>query len=212
MLSALFLAHCNRAERMEPCNSDLCEKYLDVWGQLLRSRNALSEEWTDKHIKAIRYEIRNHSSYDIFAVRYEIQIDWAKFQMADELTIRVNSDETLFPALEIARGPYLEAMDIDKCLDIHAFGSEMVDISGPIDHLRFGSQAAAMRALEDACDHSLILPELFWNRSGLLFPEIGHPMLRASGTINDAENSCISGRIDLVTGYASWFESPCRVY
>jgi hypothetical protein len=211
ILLVVLLSHCQREKELERCESQLCQDYLQIWEQLLRDRNDLTQGWVDAHIKVTGYEIRSNPSYDIFSIKYKIQVDWATFHTYDQITIRVDSSETLFPGLQIARGPYLTAEDIDEILDIRAFGSEMIDITGPIDHLRFSSKAQAVKELEEATGYRLAFPELFWSGSGLLFPYAGHPMLRATATIDGEANRCLTARIDLVTGYVEFWETSCWI-
>jgi hypothetical protein len=206
----LSLAACSKDKELPMCDSPTCQDYLQVWKNLMMERNGMTEEWMDDHLTINGTSIVNTSSCEFYRVEYTVQIDWAEVKSMDNLCIRIDPNQTLYPALTVARGPYLTQAEVAQVIHNRAFSSSMARIA-PVEKLRYPTKAKAMRALEDGTGHSLQDEYVRLPHSTYFFPSNGHFLLYASGSLPIGDNRCVTGMMDLVSGYVTANEGPCWI-
>ncbi|NTW33500.1 MAG: hypothetical protein HGB12_12910 [Bacteroidetes bacterium] len=210
-LFALALASCSKDkfEKVNLCDSPLCNQYYEVWKNIFLNRNNMTKEYFDKHIIPFSSEISTWNSGESFRVRYQVNIDWMICKLNDPFIIKTS--EITYPSLTIPRGVYLTEFEINQAISASAFSSS-INVIGSIEHLKYSSKRNALRAIRDKAGNNKIDFENYrYYELTSAFTPNGHPYMQGNGIIDKKENKCIDGTIDLVTGDCVINECACWI-
>ena len=204
--SLIIITSCTKS-KLKQCDDPNCETYLQVWEQLFKSRNAISDAYFDKHIKVTNTAISTWNSGESFRVSYNVAIDWAKIEIQDQFIIKINKDDERYPTLKVRKGEYLNEEELNEVVEILAYNSAITKVA-PLTKLKYSSKKKAVNALQKIAGSNKIKFEgLYFERP--LYNNDGSPYLKGSGTIDYDENKCISGSINLATGEGEANEDVC---
>ncbi len=207
-LSLIIFVGCKK-EKIELCDSQNCKEYYEIWENLFKIRNNISDDYFDEHITVTKTEIDSWNDGESFNVNYNVKIDWATIDNHDQFIIKINSQ--LYPSLLVSRNEYLSETEIKQVLDMQAFSSYMSKIN-PDSKLKFSTKYQALKALRDLADSKKIkYDRIYYKKQKPLFNANGHPFLVGRGEINQSKNKCIYGEIDLITGEGETHECACWV-
>jgi|TARA_R110001592_G_scaffold131665_2_gene345709 hypothetical protein len=187
------------------CSSDLCTEYFDIWKELIKEKNNLSQDFMDTHIEFCNSEIQSWANGVSFRICYKLKIDWAIAYRCDQFIIKINADNTHYPALDLPRDTYLTKEKIKIAVDNKAFSSDITKMTNKTV-LKFANMEGALNELNNFSYVNV----LCMNRV-TLDDDTGNLILEASAQYENEENSCIQGTIDLISGYKNINDTPCWV-
>lgn len=187
------------------CTSDLCLEYFNIWKELIKEKSSLNQAFVDSHIEYCYSELMSFADGVSFRICYKLKVDWAIAYNCDQFIVKINSDNTLYPSLDLPRDTYLSKEEINIAVENRAFHSHITKISS-IDNIKYSSMD---HALHDLIKYSgvnqLCLNTIWINESN------GHLILKASAQYDNEFNSCIEGTIDLITGEKKVDDTPCWI-
>jgi hypothetical protein len=209
----IIIAGCKDKLKLEEknlCNTDICNQYYDVWKHILMTRSNMSEEYFDNHIFPYSSEIWTWRDGENFLVYYQVKIDWMLYTTSDHFIIKIDSPDPL-PYLTAPRGVYLTDSIVDQLITENQFG-QIMHIIAPVEHLMYSSQKKAISAMHDMAGNNKIkFSNYYYSTVEDLITPNGHPYMKGFGTIDESENKCISGQIDLVTGDCEINDCACYI-
>lgn len=136
---------------------------------------------------------------------YKFKTDWAIAYNCDQFIIKINTENTLYPALDLPRDTYLTKEKIKIAVDNGAFSSGITRIDNS-NNLKFMDMESALNDLiEFSGVNILCLNQV------RLDEKTGHLILIASSEYVNEGNSCIKGTIDLITGEKQVIDLPCWI-
>lgn len=187
------------------CNSDICSNYLAIWKELIQEKNNLSKDYFKSHIELIKSDVHSWADGVSFSVCYKFKTDWAIAYNCDQFIIKINTENTLYPALDLPRDTYLTKEKIKIAVDNGAFSSGITRIDNS-NNLKFMDMESALNDLiEFSGVNILCLNQV------RLDEKTGHLILIASSENVNEGNSCIKGTIDLITGEKQVIDLPCWI-
>jgi hypothetical protein len=135
-----------------------------------------------------------------FRICYKIQMDWAIAYGCDKFMIRINSESNLYP--ELPRNEYLSKDEIRFAIDQNRFYTRIGSVSN--SDINFSSMNDALNKLiEDANVNTLCVSEIYVDEI------TGNLILEAWAEYKNKENSCVNGKINLVSGDTEVTDTPC---
>jgi hypothetical protein len=187
------------------CTSDICTEYLAIWKGLIKEKNNLSQDFLDTHLELCESEIHSWADGISFTVCYKFKIGWAIAYNCDQFIIKINSDNTLYPSLDLPRDIYLTKEKIKIAVDNRAFSSGITKIAN-VNKIKFSTMENALSDLiEFSGVNQLCLNQVTINEDN------GDLILKAFAQYENEENSCIEGTIDLITGDKNINDTPCWI-
>lgn len=206
---ALHPVTCNAAL----CQSDTCQTYLGIWKQLFIEKNHMSQEYYNDHITPCSSHVYKWADGFSFRISYKVKFDWVEVSESDQLIIWLHpSTAGLYPSLSLPRNTLLSKNQISSALTLMAFSSSLNTID-PLSRLKYSSFNEAMTDLADAAGiDNFCGSEIFYEGPHMVDPPAGHPFLRATATISERDNKCLSATIDLVTGEHEIQYYPCIIW
>jgi hypothetical protein len=187
------------------CTSDLCTEYLTIWKELIKEKNNLNQDFFDTHLELCESEIHTWADGISFMVCYKLKIGWAIAYNCDRFIIKINADSTLYPSLDLPRNTYLTKENIKIAVDSRAFSSDIIKIANA-NNIKYSTMENALSDLiEFSGVNELCLNQITINKDN------GDLILKASAQYENEENSCIEGKIDLITGDKNVNDTPCWI-
>jgi len=184
------------------CTSEICTNYLNIWEDFFKEKNNLSDSFFDEHVILCQSNIDNWNEGISFRICYKIQMDWAIAYGCDKFMIKINNESNLYP--ELPRNEYLSKDEIRLAIDQNRFYTRIGSVSN--SEIIFSSMNEALNKLiEDANVNTLCISEIYVDESK------GNLILAAWAEYENEENSCIEGKIDLVSGETEVTDTPCYI-
>lgn len=164
-------------------------------------RNNMSEEYFREHIAVMDVQLSSYQQAKTIRVSYEVTIDWATVKSADQFAYYIFQDASPFPALQIPKEQNLTQEEIAKTFEYHAWSANMTVIN-PINKLAYKSEKDALKALGENNQCSFKDGRVFFkmDRPFANEPANGTIYFESTCTINENDNKCLQGEIDLATG------------
>jgi hypothetical protein len=195
------------------CQSDTCATYTDIWKKMFISKNQISEDYFNNHIKICNTATYKYAKQGIqFEIAYKYSLDWFEVKFEEGFMI------WLFPSylqnnpnISLPGEVLLSKDQINANINNPFFGYAIHKIS-PINHLKYSSRQEAVEVLahaagvNDLCESTLSI-----QYQNIANPPIGHPVLTGSGALNGNENKCVSGIMDLSTDYYKVDTHECMI-
>jgi hypothetical protein len=169
-------------------------------------KNNLSQNFFDSHIELYSSALEIWGDGISMRVCYKLKIDWAEAYNCDQFIIKINAGNKLYPSLDLPRDTYLSTEKIQLAVDNRAFSSGIIKIAN-IDKISYATVDDAMNNLIDYSGVS----QLCFNQISIN-EENGNLVLKASAQYTNKENSCVEGKVDLITGKKSVVDRPCLIY
>jgi hypothetical protein len=168
-------------------------------------KNNLGNSYFDNHIELVQSQINKWNDGSSFSICYKVKLGWAIAYNCDQFVIKIEQDNQLYPTLNVPRGTYLSKDQIKLIVDNHAFSSDITKLSN-VDNLKFNSMSSALDILtRKAKVNTLCLGMVTINYL------TGNLELEAVAQYDNEINSCIQGRIDLITGETVVIDRPCWI-
>jgi len=187
------------------CSDELCTEYLAIWKELIMKKNNLSQDFFDTHIELGESEIHSWEKGVSFSICYSFKVSWATAFNCDQFIIKIDADNSFFPALDLPRDTYLTKDQIKLAVDNRAFSSEIIKIAN-VDNIKFSTPD---NALSDLIEFSGV-NQLCLNGT-IINEDNGHLILQAYAQYVNEVNSCIQGTIDSITGDKNVNDAPCLI-
>lgn len=184
------------------CTSEICTDYLNIWKELFKEKNNISETFFDEHIILCQSRLNTGNNGMFFSICYKVQMDWAIAYDCDKFVIKINSESNLYH--ELPRNEYLSKDEIRIAINHNRLNSRIATVSNL--NIKFSSMDAALNKLkEDANVNTLCISEMYVDET------TGNLMLDAWAEYENEENSCIKGIIDLISGDTEVNDTPCVI-
>ncbi len=184
-------------------NDQNCEKYLAIWKQLQEKYNNMSEVYLNKHLYLQNASFEKWNSGESFSVQYYYKFDWFSVFQNDSFLVKLSPIEDTFTYLNLPKGKFLEKDQIEKVVDRKAFSSFISKIIS-IDKLSFDSYNKARNFINlslDKVSNINIVSEM----------TNGYPALKGNGTLNTANNQCVSLMLNLYNAEQKTQNIPCVI-
>ncbi len=187
------------------CSSDLCAEYFEIWKELIKDKNNLSQDFIDSHFILCNSKINSWANGISFNICYKVKFDWAIAYNCDQFIIKINAENTYYPSLNLPRGTYLTKDEIKIAVDNRAFASDIAKVINK-SALKYTNMESALNELIDFSDvNTLCMSRIFLDNN------TGHLILEASAEYENEKNSCIRGIIDLMSGDKNVNDIPCWI-
>ncbi len=187
------------------CVSETCKKYEAIWKSILLEKNGLDEEYFRNHIEIVRTSINEFQDGIVFWVTMRVTVGWASTYVGDSFIIKINKDNTYYPALPVPRYVYLTKEDIRTIVDSKAFNSRVTKLSGE-STLNIPSKEEALKRMKKAAHVDNLC-----NSGTIISRASGHFMLRAGASYVNGYNECMTSTINLITGETQVSNGPCWI-
>lgn len=187
------------------CYTEKCQEYEAIWKTLLLEKNKLDEAYFKDHIELFRTSVDSSQHGVFFNVQYLVSVDWASTYVIDQFVIKLNKDNTLYPAISVPRDTYLTKEHIRTIVDNKAFYSHIIKLSGERT-LRYSSREVAIEELRKASR----VDELCSSNT-IISRNSGNFVLESRATFEGRENDCLKASIDLKSGETEVLEVPCAI-
>lgn len=174
----------------------------------------MTEEYFQNHITICNTATYKYANQGIqFEIAYKLTIDWFETKFEEGFMIwLLPSYLQNNPAVNLPGNTLLSKIQISANINNPFFGYAINNIS-PIDHLNYSSRQEAIRTMAHAAGvNDLCSSTLSIQYQNVDNPAIGHPILSASSTLNQEENKCVSGVMDLATDYVKVQEQVCIIW
>lgn len=188
-----YYAYLDNYPDRSVCTDSLCNKYLDIWKQLFKEKNNMSDDFFDSHIELWRMNLNEWAKGASFSVCYRINFDWAIAYNCDQFIIKIEKDDKTWPALNLPRDIYLSKNDIRTITTYHAFTSEIAFVSKNI--------SISPESFQDALDYLTKKAGVNTLCSTRIYVEetTGNLFIDAYAQYNNKYNECIHAKINLTT-------------
>jgi hypothetical protein len=184
------------------CTSEICTSYLNLWEEIFKETNNLSDTFFDEHIILCTSSLNTWNEGISFMVCYQIKMDWAIAWNCDKLAIKIFGNSNLYP--ELPRDEYLSNDEIRFAIEQNRRYSRIGSVSN--SNIIFLSMSDALNQLiEEAKVNTLCMRRITLNKT------TGSLLLTAWAEYENEENSCIKGVIDLNTGNTEVTDTPCMI-
>ena len=74
------------------CTSEICTHYLNIWEELFKEKNNLSETFLDEHIVLCQSHLNTWYEGNTFHICYKVQFDWAIKYVCDQFNIKIDQN------------------------------------------------------------------------------------------------------------------------
>jgi len=193
-------------ERHNPgniCTDELCVFYQKIWKELFMEKNNLTENYFDSHIELCSSGIGEWMDGISFGICYKIIVDWAIAYQCDQFIIKIEKNNTLYPSVNLPRDIYLSKEDIFTAVNNKVFASDITKLSNQ-EHLKFNTLGEALNYLISKAQVNTLCSNWMYIDSST-----GNFTLEAWAQFENEENSCIQGKINLITGETFVNETVC---
>ncbi len=221
---AFFVCSCSKYDDSYICDFDtsvqswgsviedsLSDHYFGIWKTLLKEMNNMSEEDYNEHITKTAISSDEWDAGITVVVNYIVNIDWIDIKCQDKFVIRMNSDYSPYQYLNIPRDVFFDQSQIEFNI-AHNADSEISMYNLDV-RLKYDNCREVCRAAERASGYKEIRPDyVSFYVPGNVPRENGDPYMMMSGTIDESENRCLTGKINLVTGECDINETVCIIY
>lgn len=187
------------------CNTDTCATYQSIWKALFMEKNHLTESYFNSHIELNQSSINTWNDGRSFSICYKIKLGWAETYNCDQFMIKIDKSNQFYPSLNIPRDTYLSKDQIRLEVNGNAFSSYITKLSN-VENLKFNSLDNAVKALTAKAKVNTLCARIIF-----VDYTTGNLILEANAQYDDEVNSCILGRIDLITGATTASEVPCMI-
>jgi len=185
------------------CNMDTCATYQSIWKALFMEKNHLTESYFNSHIELSSSSINTWNDGRSFNICYKIKLGWAEAYNCDQFMIKIDKSNQFYPAINLPRDAYLSKDQIRLEIDGNAFSSFITKLSN-VESLKFNSLDNALNTLIAKAKVNTLCPRII-----LVDNTTGNLVLEADAQYDNEVNSCILGRVDLITGTTTVSEVPC---
>ncbi len=185
------------------CTDSICVYYQNLWKDLFMEQNNLSKSYFENNIELCQSSINNWAQGTSFRICYKVKIDWIIAYECDQFIIKIDKESNWFPSF--IRDTYLQKNDIKNAIETHAFSSDIVKLSN-IDTVQFDSFQNALEFLTKKADVNKLC-----SRRIYIDESTGNILLEAWGEYFNEYNSCIKGRLDLITGDTYITDTNCFI-
>jgi hypothetical protein len=184
------------------CTDSLCEKYQNIWKEIIIEKNGLTEHYFNNHIKIMNTSIIYDDWNDdtLFTIGYTVMIDWAVTYNKDWFIIKTNERNKLSLPCCI----FLTKEDIKKAVDAN-FQSNIITLTTN-ETLNFNSFDNAMAYLIKQAQVSTLC---YRNISIDRFT--GHIFLESVAEYVIGKNKCIKAQLDLMNKEVTCRDFPCMI-
>jgi hypothetical protein len=211
LLLLLSFASCEKQSNPNnyaACAHPHCEKYLEHWKVLMKTRNGLPDIYIDKHFRNFSYEISATPNGELFEIDYQVVIDWAVVDVHDQFMVFINDGKSTYPNQTVKRNQYFTLAEIDAMISYRAFESTLNEIAA-IEKLEFSSATDAMNTLRIKTKTDVFdFTKIEYKKSTIGFRANGHPYFFGKGTSNTDKRKKVIGEIDLFNGRTSFYYAP----
>jgi len=168
-------------------------------------KNHLTESYFNSHIELSSSSINVWNDGRSFSICYKIKLGWAEAYNCDQFMIKIDKSNQLYPAINIPRDTYLSKDQIRLEVNGNAFSSYIIKLSN-VENLKFNSLDNAVKILTAKAKVNTLCARIIFvdNTTGNL-------VLEADAQYDNEVNSCVLGRVDLITGATTVSEVPCMI-
>lgn len=189
------------------------DAYLEIWKSQFLKRNRMDRAYFDTHVQVRKYDVEcSWVSGLSFRVEYTVKFDWAAIEAQDQLVVMLYESESAYRHLPLKRDHFFDEAEIALTIDKTVFFSEISSVK-PSDKLAFPNHAAALEAFRaKAGTKDLDNVRLAFYVPGNVPRIDGHPYMLGRGVLNEAQNQCVEGHVNLVTGKITTWANACIMH
>lgn len=221
---ALLLNGCNFEDRIINGNckfdSDISTRgnvltqsqqnfYFNIWKYLLKKENNMTDTYFDNHITKYVISSYKWNAGITFQIDYIMHIDWMDIKCQDNFIVKMNSSYSAFEYLNIPRDIFFNQDQIETNLNSVVSSISTYNL---IETLKYKNCKELKRAIIESSGFSEATPDYpTYYVPGKSPSQDGYPYVIINGVVNENDNECLSGYINLKTGECVVKKSPCLI-
>lgn len=190
---------------------ELMEEYFLIWKSEFMSRNAMSEEYFNTHIRGIVTETGTWDGGISFSVGYSFVFDWLCIETGDRFLVNINPEYIAYRYIDLPRGQFLNDSQLRYVFSLDV-GLGEVSTLERIDSLPFDSYDEALASFREQSGFPFIE---IWRSEFKRFDRaslVKKPNFLGRGVIDRDANRCVKGNFNPATGQTfNVRESACYV-
>lgn len=219
----LILSTCTKDEYVYNCNFDtsiqsfgtviddsLSNYYFQIWKTFLLEKNNMAEDYYSQHITQTAMSSNEWVGGISFRVDYIMNIDWIDIPCHDKFFIKMDSSYDPYQYLNIPRDIFFNQSEIE--FNIANNVDSEISTYNLVEKLKYDNCIEVCEAVKKASGYENFSPyQVSYYVPGNLPREDGNPYIMLRGTIDESENRCLKGHINLVTGGCTMRETVCYI-
>ena len=175
------------------CTDNLCNEYFEIWKQIFKENNHISEDYFNNHIQVWRTSINDWKSGASYSICYRIKFDWALAYNCDQFIIKIDEENQTWPTLPLPRGKYLSVNEIRIVTENHAFSSHILKLSNNMKVYHNTIKDAISYLTKKAGVNTLCSSRIYVDETS------GNLCLEAHAEYINKYNECIYAKLDIKT-------------
>ena len=169
----------------------------------------MTDAYFDSHIT--KYVITSHE-WDggiSFRVDYIMHIDWIDIKCHDDFLVKMNSSYDPYESLNIPRDIFFNQNQIESNISLKV---DSISFYNLIENLKFKDCNELNKAIKKSSGYNEAeIDYATYYVPGNVPRKNGDPYVIIKGTINEKDNECITGNINLNTGECNARKGPCII-
>ena len=186
------------------------DDYFKIWKSILMKNSNMTEAYFDKHITKHVITSSERDEGVSFRVDYIMHIDWIDIKCNDNFIVKMNSTYNTYEHLNIPRDIFFNQNQIESNITSNI---NSVSIYNLIENLKFKDCQELNKAIKESSGYNEAKTDYAtYYVPGNLPRQNGDPYVIIKGILNDKNNECLTGEINLKTGLCNVRKSACRIF
>ena len=186
------------------------DDYFKIWKSILMKNSNMTDAYFEKHIT--KYVVTS-SEWDggiSFRVDYIMHIDWVDIKCHDDFLVKMNAAYDAYKNLNIPRDTFFNQNQIESNISSKVNSISFYNL---IESLKFKDCNELNKAIKKSSGYNEAkIDYVAYSVPGNVPRKNGDPYVIIKGTINDKNNECITGDINLKTGECIVRKDACIVF
>lgn len=186
-------------------------EYFKIWKNHLIERSQISEQQFEDHFSNFKLFSDSFNDGTYMVIQYKFKLDWIEFKTFDKFYVEYNRSD-IYPQHSFPRNELLDESWTKYILDNNiGFGVNFTIVDLSQDTPYRSCTQALKKAREKSGYQELKIESIEFYVPGNFPRENGQPYALLKGEVNDQENKCLSGELNLITGELEVSESVCFI-
>ena len=186
------------------------DEYHGIWKAILMDKSNMSASYFDTHIIDHKISSSEWNAGTSFEINYIMRIDWMTINCSDKFLVKMNSSYEAYGYMNIPRDVYFDQPRIESNIDAKV--NSEISSYNLLEQLKYSNCSDLKTAIKDSSGYDVAKPaNATYYVPGKIPREDGDPYVLIKGTVNQQENKCLNGQINLNTGECNVCEDACGV-
>lgn len=186
------------------------DNYFDIWKSILMEKSNMTESYFNNHITEYKVSSTEWNAGVSFRIDYIMHIDWIDIRCSDAFLVKMDSSYEAYGYLNIPRDVFFEKSQIES--NISSNVESEISSYNLLENLKYNNCTELRTAIIDSSGYNVAEP----NNSTYYVPgkiprEDGDPYVTIRGVVDQQNNKCLRGHINLNTGEYEVWEDACVI-